>query len=155
MSDRTLLQMTADDVSKAAAYPYDLVHFAAPAVYAAIEASIPGANPLKLGQVFDWAMWDHWRTRYERLLLPDPYQCSIASMFEDEEDEVPPMPKSRGKLSKASRNRAFSGPHRFAFRGDIREVVRKFSVWHFYNPMLRIPGRDGGAGKYVFRSSVL
>ena len=86
MSDRTLLQMTAGDVSKAAAYPYDLVHFAAPTVYAAIEASFPKADPLKLGQVFDWAMWNHWRTRYERLLLPDPYQLSIRSMFEEDGD---------------------------------------------------------------------
>ena len=141
MSDRTLLQMTVGEVSKAAAYPYDLVHFAAPAVYATIAASIPEADPLKLGQIFDWAMWDHWRTRYERLLLPDPYQLCISSMFEDDEDEVPPMSKPRRKLSKSTHNRAYTGPHRYAFRGDIREVVRKFSVWHFYNPMSYIPRR--------------
>ena len=153
MSDRTLLQMTMEDVCRAAAYPYDLVHFAAPAVYGAIEASIPEADPLKLGQVFDWAMWTHWRTRYERLLLPDPYPLSIQSMFEEDEDEVPPVPKPRRKLSKTT-HKVYTGPHRYAFRGDIREVVRKFSVWHFYNPMPYILGGDEETGKYVFRSNL-
>lgn len=174
MSDQVLLEMKAEEVSRAAAYPLDLVHFAAPAIYKVIQASAPGADPRKLGQIFDWAMWDHWKNRFERLGVRDPNRLlgAIKSFFDDECESPPmkpqlPAPRVPRKLSKASKapsvvtvpepetefdpvSPVSPGLQRFAFKGDVRQVVRKFTVYHFTRPMPFTPGENGEKGKYMF-----
>lgn len=178
LHDSVLLEMKTEDVSRAVAYPLDLVHFAAPSIYKAIEADTPDADPRKLGQLFDWAMWDHWRSRFQRLGVRDPYRSQ--SFFEDYDDDesrlpfLPPRPRqppprrAPRKLSKASKAPSVmtvpepedeNAPlpsvipcsQRYAFTGDVRQTVRKFKVWFLYDPMPFVQGKNGEKGRYMFR----
>lgn len=158
--DSVLLEMEQHEVSKAATYPLDLVQFAAPSIYKSIEADTPHANPTELGKLFDWLMWNHWMSRFERLGVHDLYHTK--AFFDDNHYADKKAPRMRRKLSKTSKLPSTAallipavapGLQRYAFTGDVHQVVRSFSVWFLYSPMPFVPSEQDQKGRYMFNGS--
>lgn len=138
--DKTFLEMPPLDVTNCATYQQDLVHLAPQALFESLTQASPDAQDnLELGHEFQEMMWKHHQDRFRRVGRKDPHAPAF-DFDSDSDDEVKPeptrKPRKLSKLNKVVPKEAVlpTGP-RYEYRGETGMTVRRFSVWHFWQPI--------------------